>query len=96
MNGDRDPAASVNMFPESDYRFGAGTLWMRVEGIDWTSPFRQDGEDWYEVEGVEVTSDGREVGRRHALVRGSRLSALRGSPVHKAIHCATAKETRLS
>ena len=35
-----------------------------------------EGENWYEVDGVEVTPDGREIGRRQALVRGRRLSAL--------------------
>ena len=51
-------------------------LAIRVDRVDWNRPVQRDGENWYEVEGVEVTTDGREIGRRQALVRGRRLSAL--------------------
>jgi hypothetical protein len=63
----------VNVFAEADYLYGVGSLIMRVEHVDWTTPTAYDGEDWYEVRGVELTDDGREVGLRQALVRGRRL-----------------------
>jgi hypothetical protein len=75
MDRNRGPTGPVTTFGEADYRFGAGPLTMRVESVDWTRPLQHDGEDWYEVDGIELTSDGREVGRRQALVRGSRLSS---------------------
>lgn len=64
-------------FAEADYRFGAGTLRMTVEHVDWGSPVQQDGEMWYEVAGVEISVDGRVVGPRRTMVRASRLTALR-------------------
>lgn len=76
MDRNRGPAAPVSLFPESDYRFGAGPLRMRVERVDWNRPVHYDNDSWYEVDGVEVTSDGREIGRRQALVRGRNLTAL--------------------
>ncbi len=77
MDRNRGPVGPVSLFPESDYRFGAGPLRMRVERIDWNRPVRYDDDNWYEVDGVEVTADGRDIGRRHALVRARSLSALR-------------------
>ena len=77
MDRNRGPVVPVSLFPESDYRFGAGPLRMRVERIDWNRPVRYDDDNWYEVDGVEVTADGREIGRRQALVRARSLSALR-------------------
>lgn len=76
MDANRGPARPVSHFAESDYCFGTGSLAIRVERVDWNRPVQRDGENWYEVEGVEVTPDGREIGRRAALVRGRRLSAL--------------------
>ena len=70
----------VRTFAETDYRFGSGPLKMAIEHVDWLTPMLYEDENWYEVYGVEQTLDGREVGRRQALVRGSRLSSLRGDP----------------
>jgi hypothetical protein len=78
----------VSQFAEPDYLYGVGSLTMRVESIDWSSPTRYDGENWYWVKGIEMTTDGREIGPRQALVRGRRLvpprkatrSSGRGSP----------------
>jgi hypothetical protein len=64
-------------FAEADYRYGAGTLHMTVDQVDWGSPVQQDGEVWYEVAGVEFASDGRVVGPRRTMVRAARLGALR-------------------
>ena len=75
MDKNRGPIGPVSHFAESDYRYGSGSLAMRVDRVDWTRPVQVDGETWYEIDGIEVTSDGREVGRRQALVRGRRLTA---------------------
>ena len=77
MDRNRGHVGPVSHFPESDYRFGAGPLRMRVERVDWNRPVRYDDDNWYEVDGIEVTADGREIGRRQALVRARSLSALR-------------------
>jgi hypothetical protein len=69
-------------FAEADYRFGAGTLRMTVDHVDWASPVQQDGEMWYEVAGVELSADGRVVGPRRTMVRASRLTALRRESGH--------------
>ena len=76
MRRNGGPAAPVQTFAETDYRFGAGPLRMTVEHVDWSNPVVHDGETWYEIAGVELTMDGREVRRRQALVKGSRLSTL--------------------
>jgi hypothetical protein len=74
---DKNPAEPVSCFPESDYRFGAGPLWIRVKRVDWQRPVSYDGDAWYEIDGIEVTEDGRYMGRRQALVRGPALAVLR-------------------
>jgi hypothetical protein len=76
MDANRGPNRPVSHFAETDYCFGTGSLAIRVDRVDWNRPVQRDGENWYEVEGVELTADGREIGRRHALVRGRRLSTL--------------------
>ena len=76
MDANRGPNRPVSHFAETDYCYGTGGLSLRVERVDWNRPIQRDGENWYEVEGVEVTAVGREIGRRQALVRGRRLSAL--------------------
>ena len=77
MTGDAaETRQRVYTFAEEDYRFGAGSLRMTVERIDWSKPFLQDGERWFEVVGVEMTWDDRPVGRRQALIRGSRLAGM--------------------
>lgn len=76
MDRNRGPAGPVSVFAEPDYRFGSGALRMRVERVDWTRPMHHDGETWYEVDGIEMAADGREIGRRQALVKGSRLTSL--------------------
>jgi len=78
MQSDRDrQEPPVSLFAESDYRFGAGPLRMRVKRVDWKRPVLYEDQNWYEVDGIEVTADGREVGPRLALVRGASLSSLR-------------------
>src|SRR5690349_17467058 len=76
MEANRGPNRPVSRFAETDYCYGTGALTLRVDRVDWNRPILRDGENWYEVEGVEMTPDGREIGRRQALVRGRRLSAL--------------------
>lgn len=77
MDRNHGPRGPVSNFPESDYRFGAGPLRIRVDRVDWHHPMEYDNENWYEVEGMEVSSDGREIGRRQALVRARSLGSLR-------------------
>jgi hypothetical protein len=77
MDDDKNPVEPVSCFPESDYRFGTGPLWIRVKRVDWQRPVSYDDDTWYEVDGIEVTEDGRYMGRRQALVRGPALAVLR-------------------
>jgi hypothetical protein len=60
-------------FRESDYRYGAGPLTMRLERVDRSRPVRLDGDDWYVVAGVEIGWDGADRERREVLVLGRRL-----------------------
>jgi hypothetical protein len=60
-------------FRESDYRYGAGPLTIRLERVDRSRPVRLDGEDWYLVAGVEIGWNGGELDRREVLVRAHRL-----------------------
>ena len=76
MDRNRGPTPPVSQFSEADYCYGTGSLTMRVERVNWAEPVQYEGENWYEIDGVEVASDGREIGRRHVLVRGRRLSSL--------------------
>ena len=78
MEPDRGPDRAASRFDQSDYCFGAGPLWLRVEHIDWGKPVSYDNDTWYEVYGVEVSSTGQEVGRRQALVRATRLATTPG------------------
>ncbi len=71
---DRGPDRPASRFEQSDYCFGAGPLWLRVERIDWDNPVNYNGDMWYEVHGVEVSSTGQLVGRRQSLVRAQRLA----------------------
>jgi hypothetical protein len=75
MDRNRGPTRPATHFAELDYCYGIGSLYMRVERVDWSRPVDYNGETWYEVDGIEVTSDGREIGRRQALVRSRRLAA---------------------
>nr|WP_296071510.1 hypothetical protein [uncultured Actinoplanes sp.] len=75
MNGESEKERRVFTFAEEDYRFGAGSLRMTVERIDWDRPFAHEGGNWYEVHGIELTEDGRVIRRRSVLVRGARLTA---------------------
>ena len=76
MDRNRGPTPPVSQFAEADYCYGTGSLTMRIERVNWAEPVQYEGENWYEIDGVEVASDGREIGRRHVLVRGRRLSTL--------------------
>jgi hypothetical protein len=74
MNERIEPAKRVWMFAETDYRFGAGTLRMTIDKVNWSAPVTHDGETWYEVHGTEISEDGRVIGPRRTTVRASRLS----------------------
>jgi hypothetical protein len=67
------PAPLTVTFRESDYRYGAGPLTIRLERVDRSRPVRIDGEDWYVVAGVEVGWNGADLARREVLVRALRL-----------------------
>jgi len=58
---------------EADYRYGLGTLTLRVERVDRTRPDTYDGATWYRVEGVQVGGNGADIGSREVLVRATRL-----------------------
>jgi hypothetical protein len=79
MEPDRGPRRATSRFDQSDYCFGAGPLWLRVEHVDWANPVSYDNDVWYEVDGVEMSSTGQEVGRRQALIRATRLAAVPGA-----------------
>ena len=64
---------------EADYRFGVGSLRLKVASIDWAHPMQYDGEAWYSVHGVHVGNDGAERERRLVLVRGRRLPGAPGN-----------------
>lgn len=73
MDERNETAPRVWAFAEPDYRFGAGTLRMTVDRINWSAPLTDDGDLWYEVSGTEVSEDGRIIGPRRTMVRASRL-----------------------
>ena len=66
------PAVHI-VIEERDYRFGVGSVRLRIERIDWTQPVPYDGERWYPVVGIQLRQDGTAIGRRELLVRGRRL-----------------------
>ena len=76
MDRNQGPARPASHFAEEDYRFGSGSLRLRVERVRWDSPVDYNGDLWYEVDGVEVSSTGQDVGRRQVLVRAARLTML--------------------
>ncbi|MEV4518496.1 hypothetical protein AB0K00_57265 [Dactylosporangium sp. NPDC049525] len=58
---------------EADYRYGTGTLWLRVEQIDRSGEVELDGDIWLPVRGVRLRANGTEVGAVQVLVRAARL-----------------------
>jgi hypothetical protein len=58
---------------EPDYCYGQGPLTIRLVLVDRAHPVRYAGDIWYRVDGVQIGRNGVEVGRRHVLVRASRL-----------------------
>jgi hypothetical protein len=78
MEPDRGPGRATSRFDQSDYCFGAGPLWLRIEHVDWANPVSYDNDIWYTVDGVEMSSTGQEVGRRQTLIRATRLAATPG------------------
>ncbi|WIM99641.1 hypothetical protein ACTOB_003301 [Actinoplanes oblitus] len=78
----RGPSRPILTFAEADYRPGAGPLRMIVLRVRWDAPRRENAEVWYEVDGVEMSLDGRELGRRTALVRGTKLRPLPDNTGH--------------
>src|SRR5947207_8852570 len=46
---------------EADYRYGLGTLTLRVERVDQTCPDTYAGATWYRVEGVQVGGNGADI-----------------------------------
>jgi hypothetical protein len=75
MDLDEQPDTPVLLqtFAENDYCYGVGPLSLQIDRIDWSRPVRYDGETWYYVHGVHIGREGVKLGRRHVLVRGSRL-----------------------
>jgi len=63
---------------EPDYRFGVGTIRLRVTHVG--STWLIDGEPWINLRGMELRADGSDFGMRYALVRVAALSAARIAP----------------
>jgi hypothetical protein len=63
---------------ENDYRYGAGTLKIKVERVDRDHPVRSDGEDWYPIDGIRIGYNGVELDRQLVLVRARRIPAPNG------------------
>jgi hypothetical protein len=74
MDARDDLQRKVWTFEENDYLFGAGTLRMIVDTVDWSRPRVHDGQTWYDVQGVEIAADGRVIGPRRTSVKASRLT----------------------
>jgi hypothetical protein len=60
---------------ERDYRYGAGTLIIRIDYVQWDSPDLYDDEPWYFVEGVRFSTAGATLGQCQVMVRGRVLKA---------------------
>ncbi len=58
---------------EADYRYGTGTLRMRVERIDRSGEVELDGDVWLPVHGIRLRSNGTEVGEVQVFVRAAVL-----------------------
>jgi hypothetical protein len=63
----------VVFLAEQDYRYGTGSLRLRVEDVDVTEPFIECGECWYWVEGTQVSVSGEDLRPRAILVRARHL-----------------------
>ncbi|WP_433221366.1 hypothetical protein ACQP00_20445 [Dactylosporangium sp. CS-047395] len=57
---------------ESDYRYGAGILRLRIGQIDRGG----DGDAWLPVRATQLRGNGSEVGTVHVLVRTAKLRGL--------------------
>jgi hypothetical protein len=66
----------VIRIPEAHYRYGFGTLVIRVEEIGPAQRF-PDGE-WLTVRGMQIAWNGAELGRRQVLVRWRHLTRTAG------------------
>jgi hypothetical protein len=62
-------------FAESDYRYGAGPLRLRIVYVEWSHQVAEEGDTWVHAEGIVVDSSGREGNRRQVLIRAERLPA---------------------
>lgn len=71
----RRPRWSAHEFAEGDYRWGKGTLRLRLVHVEWSTVFTCQGDAWLETEGVVIDSAGREGDRRQYLIRAECIPA---------------------
>lgn len=67
------PRWPVQVFAETDYCYGIGSLTLRVHRVEWAKPIPYEGDTWLVVEGTVIDQAGREGSRRQVLVRACRL-----------------------
>jgi hypothetical protein len=71
----RPPRWSAHEFAETDYRWGNGTIRLRLVHVEFSTVVAHEGDSWLETEGVEIDSAGREGDRRQFLIRAERVPA---------------------
>ncbi|MET0522475.1 MAG: hypothetical protein ABW156_10970, partial [Jiangellaceae bacterium] len=71
----RRPRWSVHEFAEGDYRWGKGTLRLRLVHVEWSTVVTFENDTWLETEGVVIDPAGREGARRQYLIRAERIPA---------------------
>jgi hypothetical protein len=71
----RRPRWSAHEFAEGDYRWGKGTLRLRLVHVEWSRVVVCQDDKWLETEGVVIDSAGREGDRRQYLIRAESIPA---------------------
>ncbi|HEX9998866.1 MAG TPA: hypothetical protein VGB74_00295 [Actinoplanes sp.] len=71
----RLPRWTAHEFAEADYRWGRGTIRLRLVKVEYSRVVAHEGGAWREAEAVEIDSAGREGDRRQYLIRAERVPA---------------------
>ncbi len=71
----RLPRWPAHEFAESDYRWGKGTLRLRLVHVEWSRVVACEGDTWLETVGVVIDAAGREGARRQYLIRAECIPA---------------------
>jgi hypothetical protein len=66
---------SAHEFAETDYRWGKGTLRLRLVHVEWSRVVAFEGDSWLETEGVVIDAEGHEGDRRQYLIRAESIPA---------------------